>query len=147
MQIENGEIKIDSGEILLRPGIFKTQNGELHLVGRRCKKCGDISFPPYRFCLNCDSQEENEECILGNKWTLYSFTQAFMVTPAFQPGYILAKVELADSPDVKLTAQLCDCDIVDLKKDMELEMVPRVVQENQQGNKVVSYCFRPLKKS
>lgn len=145
MQVENGEIKLDYGEVLVRSDVFKTSKGEIHLVGRKCKKCGDISFPPYRYCMSCDSPDETEECVLDNNWILYSYTQAFMVTPGFEPGYILGLVGLAGHPDVRITAQLCDCTTADLTKDMPLELTLRVIQQNLQGSKVVSYCFRPRK--
>lgn len=146
MRVEKGEIELEAGEILMRPGIFTTVGDEVHLVGRKCPNCGDISFPPYRRCLNCDTSAKTEEFVLGNRALLYSYTQAHMVTPGFEPGYILAWVAMQDDPTVRITAQLTDCSWDDLKPGMELEMIPKVTRETIQGYKVVTYTFKPVEK-
>lgn len=145
MRIENGELVLESGEIPIRPGIFTRQPGDPmpHLLGRKCQDCGDVSFPPYRRCLLCGSDKETVEVVLGNGAVLLGYTVARQVMPGFVPGYILGKVRMKDDPTLVVTAQIVDVKEEDVEVGMDLVMVPRVIRDLPNGEKVVSYCFRP----
>lgn len=145
MKIQDGELVLDPGERTIRPDIFRRVEGDTvpHLLARQCRHCGDISFPPFRYCLKCDSPEETEEKILSNEGVLASYTVARQVMPGFEPGYILAQIRMKDDPTLVLVAQLTDMQENDLEIGMELTMVPKVIKTLPNGERVVSYCFRP----
>ena len=145
MKIQNGELILDHGERTIRPDIFGKVEGDPtpHLLARKCRKCGDVSFPPFRYCLKCNSQEETMETVLSNDGILASYTIARQVMPGFNPDYILANVRLKDDPTLVLVAQLTDVKAEDVEIDMELTMVPKIIKTLMNGEKVVSYCFRP----
>ena len=145
MKIENGELILSPDEITLRPNIFTGAggNGTPHLLARQCVDCGDVSFPPFRHCLKCESDKETVEKVLSNDATLLSYTIARQVMPGFNPNYILAKVRMKDDPTLVLVAQLTDIKADDVQIGMELTMVPKIIKQLMNGQKVVSYCFRP----
>ena len=146
MKIENGEIILSYDEVLIRQHIFAKVEGDgmPHLAARQCQDCRDISFPPFDNCLKCGSDKETVEKILNNQGTLASFTIARQVMPGFNPNYILANVRMNDDPSLVVVAQLTDVKAEDVEMGMELTMVPKIIKQMMNGNKVVSYCFRPL---
>ncbi len=146
MKIKNGELILDPGEKTLRPDIFTKVEGDEtpHLVARRCGDCGDISFPPFRYCLKCDSDKETTEKVLSRDAILVSYTVARQVMPGFDPaGYILGKVRIKDDPSLMLVAQLTDVKEENVEIGMELSMVPKIIKTLLNGEQVVSYCFQP----
>jgi uncharacterized OB-fold protein len=145
MKIQNGELVLEHGERTIRPDIFTGVAGDPtpHMLARQCRDCGDISFPPFRYCLKCSSREETVEKVLSNEGVLASYTIARQVMPGFNPDYILANVRLKDDPSLVLVAQLTDVKAEDVEIDMELTMVPKIIKMLMNGEKVVSYCFRP----
>jgi uncharacterized OB-fold protein len=145
MKIEYGELILESGERTIRPDIITKVEGDgaPHLLARQCQDCGDISFPPFRYCLKCTGEKETVEKVLSNDGILASYTIARQVMPGFNPDYILANVRLKDDPSLVLVAQLTDVKPEDVEIDMELTMVPKIIKMLMNGEKVVSYCFRP----
>ncbi len=145
MKIERGELILGADEITLRPDIFTgvAGNETPHLVARQCVDCGDVSFPPFRHCLKCTTEKETVEKVLSNDAELVSYSIARQVMPGFNPDYILAKVRMKDDPTLVLVAQLTDVKPDDVEIGMELSMVPKIIKQLMNGQKVVSYCFRP----
>ena len=145
MKIQNGELILDHGERTIRPDIFGKVEGDPtpHLLARQCRDCGDISFPPFRYCLKCNSERETVGKVLSNDGVLASYTIARQVMPGFNPDYILANVRMKDDPSLVLIAQLTDIKAEDVEIDMELTMVPKIIKTLMNGERVVSYCFRP----
>lgn len=145
MKILNGELILDPGERTIRPDIFVKVEGDVtpHLMARQCRDCGDVSFPPFRYCLKCNGETQTAEKVLSNDGILASYTIARQVMPGFNPDYILANVRMKDDPSLVLVAQLTDIKVDDVEIDMELTMVPKIIKMLMNGEKVVSYCFRP----
>jgi len=146
MKIESGEIILTHDEVFIREDIFTNVPGDErpHLLARQCQECGDISFPPFQNCLKCGSQKDTVEKVLSNEGVLSSFTIARQVMPGFSPNYILANIRMRDDPTLVLVAQLTDVKAEDAEIGMELTMVPKIISRRINGNKVVSYCFRPI---
>lgn len=145
MRIEYGELILESGERTIRPNIFTQVEGDAmpHLMARQCNDCGDISFPPFRYCLKCTGGKETVQKVLSNDGILASYTIARQVMPGFNTGYILSNVRMKDDPSLVLVAQLTDVKPEDVEIGMELTMVPKIISQLMNGEKVVSYCFRP----
>ena len=149
MKIEGGNVILGPGEITIRPDIFTLAAGDEmpHLLARECEDCGDVSFPPFPYCLRCSSEKETKEKVLSNEGRVLSYTIARQVMPGFNEGYILANVRMKDDPTLVLVAQLTDVKPEDVEMEMELVMVPKIIKELMNGQKVVSYCFRPKDQS
>jgi uncharacterized OB-fold protein len=145
MKIQNGALILEPGERTIRPDIFARVEGDPapHLLARQCLDCGDISFPPFRYCLKCHGEKETAEKVLSNDAVLTSYTIARQVMPGFEPDYILANVRMKDDPSLVLVAQLTEIKLEDVRIGMELTMVPRIIKTLMNGERVVSYCFRP----
>lgn len=104
---------------------------------------GTFPSPPFRYCLKCHSEGETAERVLSNDCNLLGYTIARQVMPGFNPDYILAYVRMKDDPSLILIAQLTDIKVEDLEIGMELTMVPKIIKTLMNGERVVSYCFRP----
>jgi len=145
MYFKDGELILDDNEITIRPNIFIAVKGNdtPSLLARQCSDCGDISFPPFIHCLKCNSEIVTEEKVLSNDAKLVAFTIARQVMPGFIPNYILANVSMKDDPSLILTCQLTDVKHDDVEIGMELTMIPKIIKQLMNGQKVISYCFRP----
>jgi uncharacterized protein len=95
----------------------------------RCQDCGHFVHYPRPICERCLSTELAPQPVSGRA-ELYSYT---VVMQAFHPyyvdklPYVLAVVELAEEPDLRLTTNIVDCPEDDLEIGMALEVVFREV--------------------
>lgn len=130
----------------LREGIFRIPQspGEKPaLIGCRCPQCGAHFFPRRVICLAC-GHRGLEEALLSPRGRIYTFTIARQTPPGslIQAPYALAQVELPEK--VIVQSVLSDCDLDSLRIGMEVEMVLEKVKEDDEGNDVVAYKFRPV---
>lgn len=117
------------------------------LIGSRCGDCGEIFFPKRwkGICLNCQ-KTKLEDILLSRRGKIYSFTIVMQgrSQPAPYKGpvpYALAWVELPEG--VRFETLLTDCDFDRLKVGMDVELVIEKLHDNDDGNEVLSYKFRP----
>lgn len=76
------------------------------LLIHRCRACGHFFHPPGPVCWRCRSTEVGPEAASGRA-TVAAFTvnrQPWI--PTFPPPYVVAMVELADEPDVRLVTNI-----------------------------------------
>ncbi len=112
------------------------------LEGRRCRRCGALSFPPREDCASCRAREMDIYRFSG-RGTVYSFAEVAQPPRGFSGPYMVALVELAEG--VRVTAQLTDVDPDGVEIGMAVEMVTRRLQEKgPQGYIVYGYKFRPV---
>ena len=130
----------------LRKGAFQPpasdkENG--YLIGTRCRKCGHYFYRKRAVCLNCYS-EEMEEVALSTRGTIWSYTIARQVYPGtlLTPPFIVAQVELPEK--VQLMTLLTDCDPEAVRVGMEVELYFWKVREDEDGNEVMAFAFRPV---
>ncbi len=126
------------------PRYWRLKNQRYHLIGSKCQRCGNLSFPPRKVCSKCKSREL-EEYTFGKKGTIYSFTTIYQATQAFEQNvpYVVAIIELEQN--VKITAQLTDIHGVQIEIGMPVEMVIRkIYEEGDKGPIHYGYKFRPL---
>ena len=97
------------------------EQGELRIY--RCKACRGWFHPPSYACFRCRSMEVGPEVASGRaRVAAYTINQHPWL-PGFPPPYIIAIVELEDSPDVRLTTNIVECDIEDVAVGMAVEVV------------------------
>jgi hypothetical protein len=82
-----------------------TREGKLLL--QRCGDCGAYRWTPQYLCRDCHS-EDYDWVDTSGRGTLYSWSVVYRPPlPAFEPGYVLAVVELNEGP--LMLTNLVDC--------------------------------------
>lgn len=126
------------------PRYWRLRNQRYRLEGRKCNNCGNISFPPRIVCKKCKSREA-EIFHLEGRGKIFSFTKIYQAPDAFDKTvpYAVALVDLVDG--VRITAQLSDIDIHDVRIGMDVELViRRIYEDGPKGPILYGYKFRPL---
>lgn len=129
-------------------GLFTEVDGEPHLIGSACARCGVLSFPSQSSCPRCPSVDVRER-VLARRGTLWSWTvQCFAPKSppyavddpdAFAP-YGVGYIELPG--EVRVESRLTESDPHRLRigMPMELTLIPSPGGE-EAG--VVTYAFAP----
>ncbi|MFH0914573.1 MAG: OB-fold domain-containing protein [Chloroflexota bacterium] len=133
-------------------GLFTWSDTGANLIGSKCTSCNTCYFPKGLSCKNPDCQEKKvENYTFSRRGKLFSYTEVYYPPPLpfkmpepFTP-YRLGVVELAEGN--RVVALLTDCKLEDLKIGMSMEMVVEKLVEDEQGNELVTYKFRPVKSS
>jgi len=81
--------------------------GELAIY--RCQNCRFYVHPPVRFCPKCESRRVAPEAVSG-KGRVATYTVNYKQwVPDLPTPYVIALVELAEQPDVRLTTNIVNC--------------------------------------
>jgi len=126
--------------------VSSSADGRPQLIGGKCPSCGEVVFPKSQVCPNC--QEENiEEIKLGPRGKIYSITVVMQQPRPYYRGpvpYGLGFVELPEG--VRVETLFTDCDPEGLKIGDEVELVIEKLYDDDEGNELISYKFRPIEK-
>ena len=122
---------------------------KVHLLGTRCRACGEVFFGDTAACWQCGSGDM-EQTVLSREGVLYSYTIIRNRPPGdykgaddpFEP-FAVGLVELPEG--IAILAPIVDCAFEDLKINMKLEMSIEEFYEDEQGRGVLSYKFRLTK--
>ena len=113
------------------------------LLGSRCRACGEALFPRRAICAKCLAPDL-EDVLLGPRGTLYTWT--YVHVPLFGSrragvgGYGMGQVDLAEGPRVQAVLSGGPGDFrIGMPMQLELE----TLRENQAGQEVVIFRFRP----
>jgi hypothetical protein len=98
------------------------------LEAGKCKKCGEVSFPPRLVCPNCKSQEF-ETVRLNEEGKLVTFTIIRVASDKFfgTTPFAVGIVELNDG--VKVTTQIADVNFDEIKIGLKVKLVFRKIQD------------------
>ncbi|MEX1006789.1 MAG: OB-fold domain-containing protein [Acidimicrobiia bacterium] len=113
------------------------------LLGSRCPSCGEVFFPRRLVCAKClhEGCEDVDLSTRGRLWTwTYCHAPLFGKKDADVPGYGVGQVDLAEGPRVQ-SILLGGPD--DFEIGMELEIDLETLRENEDGDEIVIYRFRP----
>ena len=118
---------------------------EAQLIGSRCPSCGELFFPKREIdlCGYCQSRGL-EEVKLSRKGRVYSYTVVTQSPPVYYKGevpYVLGFVELPEG--IRVETLFTGCDPGSMHVGMDVEMVVETLHEDEDGNEVVTYKFRP----
>lgn len=110
------------------------------LEAARCKRCGKISFPPRSICPKCGSIEF-EPTKLPEVGTVRTFTVIRVAPSQFleQVPYAIGIVELDGG--VRITAQIVDCSLEDIKIGQRVRVEFRRIQEDGHSG-VICYGYK-----
>ena len=132
-------------------GWFTMDLEEPHLIGNRCKLCGDYFFPKTFQCRNPHCRgKELEEVALSRQGKLWSFTNNYYQPPApyvspdpFEP-YAIAVVELP-MEKLMVIGQLANgYDYEKLAIGMDMELIVESLYEDNLGNEHIIWKWKPL---
>jgi hypothetical protein len=114
-----------------------------HLIGSRCRVCNEAFFPKRHYCASCTSAEM-EEIRLSQKGKIHTYTISRATPPGsiMKAPYGIAQIQLPEGAMV--TGVLADCDLEALSIGIEVELVVEKVNEDEEGNDVMSFKFKPL---
>jgi uncharacterized protein len=118
---------------------WRKYNEKYLLQGNKCLKCNNVFYPQKYLC-SCGSQDFAPYKFSG-KGTLLTFTQINTPCQTFsqQAPYCIGIIELEEGP--KITAQITDTKINDLKIGSKVEAVFRkIYQSSDQG--IINYGFK-----
>jgi len=103
-----------------------------NIIGKKCGSCERVFFPPREACPHCrrKSLGKMEDIKLSGKGEIVTYTVIYEGPEAFekQIPYPVAIIKLEEGP--KITAQIVDCDIDDIKIGMKVENTFRRIQED-----------------
>ncbi len=118
-----------------------------NLLGNQCTSCNKIFFPPSEACPECrrKSYGKMKDLKLSGKGKVITYTIVNVAPDAFdkQAPYPMAIIELEEGP--RITAQIVDCDINEVKIGMNVQSTFRKIQQDGKiGAIYYGYKFKPL---
>lgn len=120
--------------------------GEPRLIASHCLACGELFFPKKEngICTNCQSTSL-EEVKLSGKGKIHSFTVVMQRPPIYYKGpvpYAEGFVELPDG--IRVETLFTECNFDDLKIGIDVEMVIEKLHDDEEGNEITTFKFRPI---
>ncbi|HVT58343.1 MAG TPA: Zn-ribbon domain-containing OB-fold protein [Thermoanaerobaculia bacterium] len=125
------------------PRYRRLNSAYYRLEGSRCQACGALCFPARELCGACRGRDLVPYRFSG-RGTIFSYAEVAQPPRGFAGPYLVALVDLEEG--VRLTAQLTDVDLDEVRIGMPVEMVTRRLQERGtpgHGYLVYGYKFRP----
>lgn len=138
-----------SRQIPIKEGLWSEPSSEdekPQLIGTRCRHCGEVHFPKkaYGICNHCQSRDL-DEIKLSRNGKIHSFTVVMQKPPEYYRGpvpYAEGFVELNEG--VRVETLFTDCNFDDLRIGMDVELVIEKLHEDEEGNEIVAFKFRPV---
>lgn len=115
------------------------------LRGSKCRSCGEVLFGKHLGCENCGS-EDMEEIALSRRGRLYTYTVIGHRPPGDYKGpdpFVPFGEGLVELPEgCRIAAPLTINK--DIRVGMELELVVDKLYEDEDGNEVMAFKFKPI---
>lgn len=138
-------------QIPIQEGLFTWPSDNPRLIGSKCKNCGQVTFPAQTSCAACCLQH-TENIELSQEGTLWTWTiQGFppksppyakQETPETYVPYGVGYVELSEG--VRVETRLTENDPEKLNIGMRMQLVVEPFIEDDNGNELMVYFFKPL---
>ena len=131
------------------PGIMHeatSPDDKSYLIGSRCSACGRTFFPKRSVCRICMRDDTMEDTALSTRGKIDTFTVVQVAPVGFKAPYIQAFVDLPEG--VRIFSLITGCDPVEnaLEEGEEVELVINKIREDEKGNDLIGYQFRPVGK-
>ena len=136
-------------DLPLKQGLFhipESQDDRPYLFGSRCRVCGYTCFPRKVICVRCRLDTTMEGIKVGPYGTLESFAIMRVGLPDFPPPYIMGYVRMKEG--VVIFGLMTGCEVRDdaLEIGEEMEMVIEKIKEDEKGNNLIGWKFKPIKR-
>ena len=131
------------------PGILHeaTSPGDIsYLIGGKCRLCGRTFFPKVSVCRVCMTDGTMEETVLSTRGNIDTFAVLHVAPLGFTAPYIQAYVDLPEGLRIFSLITGCEPSEHALKEGMEVELVIEKITEDEKGNDLIGYKFRPVQK-
>jgi uncharacterized OB-fold protein len=138
-------------QIPIHEGLFTWPSDDPRLIASKCKNCGQIIFPAQESCPNC-CLEDVEQILLSKRGTLWTWTvQGFYPksppyagpdTPETFVPFGVGYIELSN--EVRIESRLTENNPEKLKVGMDMELVIEKFKEDEEGNDVMIFAFKPV---
>jgi uncharacterized protein len=136
-------------QVPIADGLFTGSPDTPQLVGSRCTRCREVTFPKQSSCPACTS-DSTEEVLLARRGTLWTWTiQRFPPPPPFigdtehfEP-YGVGYIELPEG--VRVESRLTTADPGALEIGMEMELVLEKFVDGPDGEARMSFAFAPVR--
>ncbi len=135
-------------QILIEKDLFSIPTSldeKPHLIGSRCEVCNQVTFPKMEVCPRCLRRGTMREKLLKGRGKLDTFTIVNAALPGFKAPSIQAYIRLDEGPLIWSLITDVEPNEKFLKSGMDMELVIRKIREDDQGNEIISYLFRPIK--
>jgi uncharacterized OB-fold protein len=136
-------------QVPVRAGLWSeptVSDGKVNLVGHTCSDCGELFFPIKEngICTYCHSKNLNEVA-LSTKGKVHTFTVVEMRPPGgYYRGEVPYAIGFVELPEgIRVETLFTDCDPEEIAVGMEVEMIIDVLHEDDEGNEILAYKFRP----
>jgi uncharacterized OB-fold protein len=144
-------LDVATTQIPVDPGLFTWPADEPELLGSRCTACGVMTFPTQPDCPRCYGSDM-ETTPFARRGTLWTFTTQEFVPKS--PPYARQETEETFRPfavgyvefpgQARVEGRIDTADLDSLAIGMEMEVVVVPFMEDDDGNEVVTYAFRPV---
>lgn len=135
----------------LKEGLWNTdsESGLPQLIGSKCEMCGELFFPKKEkgWCTHCQNRSLSD-VILSREGKIASFS-VVMQQPGggFYQGPVPYSYGCVDLPEgIRVEALLCADDFSELDVGVPTEVVIEKLYDDDEGNEVVTFMFKPIKK-
>lgn len=92
-----------------------------YLIGKQCRKCGNIVFPTGKFCTDCLC-EEMDEALFGQTGKLFSFTTTYGPVAKMKPPFAVGYIETPEGVRVFAPLRIEEGKPFEVGMDMVLEV-------------------------
>jgi uncharacterized OB-fold protein len=116
------------------------------LIGSRCSKCGRTFFPKRFMCPVCLKEGTIEDVPLSTKGRIDTYSVVQVAPMGFTAPYIQAFVDLPEGPRVFTIIAGCEPSEDAIAEGQEVELVIDKIREDEEGNDLIGYKFRPVGK-
>jgi uncharacterized OB-fold protein len=143
------ENPVGKRQVPVEEGLFyqpQSPGEQPYLIANRCRVCGYTCFPRLiTDCPRCQEHGTMEMVHLAGKGKLDTFSTCNAALPGFPAPTIQGYVLIGGA---RLWSQITDTEMsgAELKSGMDVELVIAKLRDDADGNEVVSYKFRPVKK-
>ncbi|MDO8491778.1 MAG: OB-fold domain-containing protein [Dehalococcoidia bacterium] len=117
-----------------------------YLIGSKCSNCGYVAFPRRVVCASCVKDDTMKELRLSGKARLDRFTVAHQAPAGMTAPYIQAYVQLEEGPMLYTLVTGVEQKAEALQLDQPMEAVIEKIREDEQGNDLIAWKFRPVKR-
>ncbi len=131
-------------QVAIAPDYFEVDDNGVRLKASKCNACGEVFYPRRLVCAKC----LNEGCadvLLSTSGTLFTWTWVrvplFAKTNATVSAYGVGQVDLPEGPRIQAILQ---GDEGDFAIGMQLELDTETLRQNDDGDDVVIYRFKPV---
>jgi len=126
---------------------YRFKDGKPYLIGSRCQICGYVAFPKKVICPICVRKESMEETELSGKGKIDTYSVLHVGAPGFAVPYTVAYVVLQEGAKVFSMIEGCESPEKSLEVGTEVEFVVGKICDDEHGNEVIGYKFRPIRRN